>query len=249
MGKSKGNTTQTVALDPTTQGYANDVWKAASTAANAGGTPVNGLTQNAAAGFGSIANTGNLGFGALSGDPAAVAKMMSPYQSGVIDALNQQYAKMRAGTMNDVNAAATAAGAFGGSRHGVAEGVALGNLGAAQGQQIANTLDTGFNNAMSRAGTLANLGFSANGALASLGDYMRQVDVENNPAMRNFLFKLQAMNGMPHGQVNTTVSTNGHNGATGALGGAATGAEVGGYFGPIGAGIGAGLGGLLGLFG
>lgn len=248
MGKSKGSTTQTVALDPTTQQYANDVWHAASTAANSGGTPVNQLTRDAASGFGSMANAGNLGFGALSGDPAAVSKLMSPYTQNVIDQLNQQYAKMRAGTMNDVNAQATAAGAFGGSRHGVAEGVALGNLGLGQGQQIAGLLDTGFNNAMGRAGTLANLGFSANGALASLGDYMRGVDVENDPSMRNFQFKLNALNGMPHGSVQTGTQTNGHNGATGFLGGAATGAGVGEMFGPVGGLVGAGLGGLLGLF-
>jgi hypothetical protein len=250
MGKSKGSTTATTAPDAQTAQYGQQVWDAAQRAGAAPGYGVDPQTTAAGQGFAGFANAGNLGLGALSGDPSAVKSFMSPYQQNVIDQLHKQFGLMRSDATNDVNAQATAAGAFGGSRHGVAEGVALGKLGDAEGQQTATALNQGFGDAMSRAGSVANLGFGANGALAGLGEYNRNVAMQNDPAMRQFSLLSQAFAGMPRGTVTNGTQTNGHNGATGALGGAATGAQIGSMFGPgIGTGIGAGIGGLLGLFG
>jgi hypothetical protein len=241
MGKSKGQTTETTGPDEATLARMRQLWSAAQTAGTSPGYGVNPLTTDAASGFGGIAKAGNLGFGALSGDPNAVKSLMDPYQANVIDKMNEQYGLDRTGTMRSVNDAATTGGAFGGSRHGVAEGVALGELERNHGQAVASQLDTGFNNAMGRAGTLANLGFGANGALASLGEYMRNVDVQNDPNMRQFQSLLSAFGAMPHGSTTTGTKQDGHNGASGALGGALAGGSM---FGPWGA-LG---GGLLGMF-
>jgi hypothetical protein len=150
--------------------------------------------------------------------------------------------------MNTVNDAATQAGAFGGSRHGVAEGVALGQLGQGHEQQMAGLTSQGYNDAMGRAGQLANLGFNANSAAGNIGSYMQSINAANDPNMRRYQLLSGALGSMPHGSTSTTTQQNGHNGFSGALGGAATGADIGGHFGPWGAGIGAGIGGLLGMF-
>lgn len=249
MGKSKGSTTTTTAPDAQSQEYMRQAWAAAQGAAGSPGTPVNGLSTDAARGFGGFAQAGNLGLRAMSGDAGAISQFMDPYQQHVIDSLNTQYGHDRESTMNSVNDAATAAHAFGGSRHGVATGVALGELGRGHEAQVAGLLDSGYNNAMSRAGSMANMGFGANGALAGLGEYMHGVDVSNDPRMRQYQFLTGAMAGMPHGSTTTATQTNGHNGVTGALGGAATGAQIGSAFGPWGTGIGAAAGGLMGMFG
>lgn len=249
MGKSKGSTTTTSAPDAQSQEYARQVWAAAQKAGGSPGVPVDPLTQQAASQFGQYAQMGNLGFGALSGDQGAAQHFMNPYQGQVVDALNQQFGKMRSDTMNSVNDAATQAGAFGGTRHGVAEGVALANLGQTQGQQMAGVLQQGYGDAMGRAGQLANLGFGASGALGNLGSYMHDVNMQNDPNMRMYSLLSGALGSMPRGQTQVTTQQNGHNGVSGALGGAATGAEIGSLIPGLGTGVGAAVGGLMGLFG
>lgn len=242
MSKSKGSTTQTTGPDAQTQQYGQQVWNAANGAANSGGTPVNQNTLDAAKNFGGFAAAGNMGLGAMSGNPEMMKLFMDPYQQNVIGAMRDQYGQQRAGVTNDINSQATAAGAFGGSRHGVAEGVAQAGLGRDQNQQMASLLDTGFNNAMGRAGQVANLGFGASGAQAQIGDYMHGVDVQNDPNMRRMQFLQNAFGMMPHGSTTDTTQTPGHNPMTGALGGALAGGKIGGW-------AGAGIGGLMGLFG
>lgn len=241
MGKSKGSTTQTTGPDATTLGYMSQVWNAANAAGNSAGAPVDPNTMAAAGNFQNIANAGNLGFGALTGNAADVNRFMSPYQSQVIDQMRNQYGMQRDAVTQHVNDAATQAGAFGGSRQGVAEGVAQAQLGRDQNQQMAGLLNQGYGDAMNRAGTVANLGFGANGALGSIGEYMRNVAEQNNPDARRFGFLNQGLAAMPRGSTTTTTQTPGHNPLSGALGGAAAGSQ----FGPWGA----AAGGLLGLFG
>jgi len=73
---------------------------------------------------------------------------MNPYQQAVIDTTMQGLADQQAMTMNGLDAQASAAGAFGGSRHGVA----MGTTNDAYAQQQAETLAAlnaqNFNNAM-----------------------------------------------------------------------------------------------------
>lgn len=200
---------------------------------------VSPLTQQAESGYQGALSAGNLGLGALSGNQGAISQLMNPYQSNVLDAINRNYGQLAANTTNAINDQATQAGAFGGARHGVAEGVALSQLNKDQANQMAGLQYQGYNDAMSRAGGLANLGLGAAGQLASLGDYNRQVQMSQDPAMRNLQILQGLMTGMPFGQSQSTPMTRN------ALGGALGGAGAGMAFGPIGAGI----GGLIGLLG
>jgi hypothetical protein len=163
-----GKTTQNNAtsFDPNSSAYVEHMRQQALAAGNAGPSPL----LNGAAGYGTNAQTaGNLGFGALSGDPAAMQRLMNPYQQQVLDANNAQWQHTNAQTMNQVNDAATKAGAFGGSRHGVAEGVALANNNMAQQGQTANLLQSGYNNAVGQAGQLAGMGFQGAQLNSNLG--------------------------------------------------------------------------------
>jgi hypothetical protein len=231
MSKSGGSRTQTTAPDALTSARGSDVWNAAQSAANAPGVGIDPATQQALQGFQGIARQGNLGFSALGGDSAALQQLMNPYQSQVLNQAQAQYGRDQQSTMNGVNDAATAAGAFGGSRHGVATGVALGQLGQTHEQQMADLTSQGYNDAMGRAGSLANMGFSANGAIGDLGSYMHQINQANDPATRKFGIMQSALGSMPQGQTTTQTQQDGGNWLTGLLGAGLTGASLAGSLG------------------
>lgn len=169
-GKNKKKETQsynnTTAVDATTQAYQQQIRNAAEQAGNAGPSPLIGGATSYNTG---LQNYGDIGARALSGDQQAASQLMNPYQQQVIDANNAQWQHTNAQTMNQVNDAATRAGAFGGSRHGVAEGVALANNNRAQMGQTAGLLSSGYNNAMGQAGQLAGMGFAGAQQNANLG--------------------------------------------------------------------------------
>lgn len=204
-------------------------------------------TKQAMEQVGQFASAGQHGLAALNGDAGAFASFMNPYNSGVLDAVHSQFNDARTQAGLDTNDAATRAGAFGGARHGVAEGVRLSELDKAEMAQQAGLTYQGFNDAMARAASSANLGFGASGQLAQMGDYARGVAQQNDPAMMRLRLLQGAMSGTPYG-TQTTQPTSRNVGA-GVLGGASSGAEIGSAFGPWGTGIGAGIGGLIGLFG
>jgi hypothetical protein len=160
------NQSQTTGIDATSAGRTGSIWDATQQAAN-GGAPQ--LANDAAGTYSGYQQGGNLGFSALTGNQDAAKQFMNPYQSQVIDANNANLAKTEGQTINNVNDAATKAGAFGGSRHGVAEGVALSNDVMANQAQNANLLTQGYNTATNNATNAANLGFGAAGANAQLG--------------------------------------------------------------------------------
>lgn len=243
----KGGGTQTVTqtLDPATQKMQQQVYDAARQAAVAP-PGVNPYTMQAAGIYQNAANFGMGGFNALAGDPAAIAKLMNPYQQEVVDATRAQYGTLMSDITNHINDEATQAGAFGGSRHGVAEGVALGNLGQAEAQTLAGLNYQGYTDAMQQAAQLANFGMGATGQMAQLGDYIRSLD----PSLQRLAILKQGMDGTPYGSTQTTTGQAGHNGVTGFLGGASTGAGIAQALSlgtPWGAVL-AGAGGLLGLF-
>lgn len=166
FGGQRQTQSQNTSLDGTTQAYLKQIMDAARGAGAAGPSPlVGGATDY----YNTAMTGGNLGMGALSGDPRAAQQLMNPYQSQVIDANNAQWAKTNAATSAQVDDEATRAGAFGGSRHGVAEGIALGNNNQAQQQQTAGLLSTGYGDAMNRASQLAQMGYGAAGQNANLG--------------------------------------------------------------------------------
>jgi len=86
---------------------------------------------------------------------------MNPYQQQVIDAANAQWDRSGQMAQRGVGDSATRAGAFGGSRHGVAAGVAAGENERNRNQQISGLLQSGFQDATQRAMAGAGLGMEA----------------------------------------------------------------------------------------
>lgn len=162
----RSTSANTSSVDQTTQDYLKQIMDAARGSGMSGPSPLVG----ASTGYNSAAmNAGQTGMSALAGDPNATAQLMNPYQQQVIDAMRQQGAVTDANTTNNLNSAATQAGAFGGSRQGVAQGVALGENARNMNSNIAGLLQTGYGDAMNRAGSLASMGFAGAGANANLG--------------------------------------------------------------------------------
>lgn len=73
---------------------------------------------------------------------------MNPYMQNVIDPMNAYFDKQRQQAMTNTSAQATMGGAYGGSRAAVLAGSRLGELDAAQGQQMGGLLAGGYQNAM-----------------------------------------------------------------------------------------------------
>lgn len=80
-----------------------------------------------------------------------IGQFMNPYTQDVIGRTGIDMARQAAMQQNALGAQATAAGAFGGSRHGVAEGTMLGDYGRAFGDIAAQQRQQGFNTALQAA--------------------------------------------------------------------------------------------------
>lgn len=247
-GKGQASQTQTQALDPRAEQFRNQVFEQAQQVGNQQFQPFGGQRfagidpatlqglQQQIQGFGQL--TPNLGLGAqaIQGSLGSgnfgqdVQQFFNPFQEEVIGGIQSDFDRARATSLQGVGDAATRAGAFGGSRQGVAQGQALGELGRAEQQQIGQLRFGGFNQAtqnlfQNRAqqagigGQLANLGLTGlqggTGAQLALGQQRRGLDQAN----RDFQFQefmrqqnqpiqnLQALQGVlggaPFGQVNT----------------------------------------------
>jgi hypothetical protein len=80
-----------------------------------------------------------------------IGQFMNPYTSEVIGRTGMDMARQAQMQQNTLGAQATAAGAFGGSRHGVAEGTMMGDYGRAFGDIAAQQRQQGFNTALQAA--------------------------------------------------------------------------------------------------
>lgn len=80
-----------------------------------------------------------------------IGQFMNPYTDQVIGRTGMDMARQAAMQQNTLGAQATQAGAFGGSRHGVAEGTMLGDYGRAFGDMAAGQRQAGFNTALGAA--------------------------------------------------------------------------------------------------
>ena len=80
-----------------------------------------------------------------------IGQFMNPYTSDVIGRTGMDMARQAAMQQNQLGAQASSAGAFGGSRHGVAEGTMLGDYGRAFGDIAAQQRQSGFNTALQAA--------------------------------------------------------------------------------------------------
>lgn len=232
MAKNGGFATQTTTggLDPTTADWVRKIYGAAGTASKTPGLGVDPNSAQAGRFFGDATRAGNLGFGALSGDPASLAALNNPYMKDVLARVEGDQGRLNAGTLSAVGDQATRAGAFGGSRHGVAEGVALGEVNRSAADRMAQLRSEGFNQTQARAGQLANLGMGAAPSLMGYGDYQRSIQEGNNPAMREATVLKNFLSGLPYGQTSTTKTPLGGTGAGDVIGGAA---GLGGLFGKL----------------
>lgn len=172
MSFSKGGSRQTSkqtgssGVNTQTQDWLQQIWNAANQAGQSGPSP---LITGATGFYGNAQQGGQQGLAALNGDPQAAQRFMNPYQQQVIQAAQQQFGVNDQQALNAVKDEATRAGAFGGTRQGVAEGTALAQQTRDQNQQIAGLLSGGFNDAMNRAAQSAGYGFAGAGANAQLG--------------------------------------------------------------------------------
>lgn len=199
VSKNKSKTTSSGKSGPdaATQAKVDEIYGAAQRAGGAVPTSVGGAQDY----YTGAQTYGAQGNAALGGDAAAAAKYMNPYQSQVLDAMTAQFGVQNKMTENQMNDAATRAGAFGGSRHGIATGVALGENQRNQAAQYAGLLNSGFESAMGRAGQQAGMGFDAAGAGANLGMTAGSPDLWKMNTLRG------GFSGMPYG---TTYSGRGN---------------------------------------
>jgi hypothetical protein len=180
-------------VDANTQAYIDQMRQAAQNA----GSAVPGSVTGAQNYYTGAMGAGQSGYDALSGNAEAAQKFMNPYQSQVLDQMTKQFGVQNKMTENQMNDAATRAGAFGGSRHGVATGVALGENQRNQASQYAGLLNSGFEGAMGRAGQVAGMGFDAAGAGANLGMTAGSPDAWRLQMLR------QGFQGTPYGRTYT----------------------------------------------
>lgn len=212
MSGSKKTTTATT-VDPATVAQQQKLYSAANTQAAIGGAGVNPYTDQAAATYDQAAGATNLGLSAMTGDPGAMQRFMNPYQSQVMGAMNAQYDHEGAVNQQGVMSGATQAGAFGGSRMAVAQGVQGANDNLNRNAQIGNMLQSGYANAQNVAGQVANFGMGANNHLANMGDYLRNIQLQNQGYRADTI----RTNMVPTGQTNTVTTPT--NKLTGIVGG------------------------------
>lgn len=246
MGKINGQQTTTSSVDPATANYIRMIMAAARGAGSAQLPGASPYMTNAASSLQQQEQLGLTGSRALAGDSTAVQALMSPYINKVIDTNNAAWQKINQQTQQQVNANATGAGAFGGTRYGVALGNALNANNAAQAQQTAELYQSALNDAMQRAGTLSGQGETAAQGAASLGDAIRNIQISQNPDVQMMNYLKTAFSGLPYGTAQTATSTGGSNPLLGALGGLLTTSKLSGDFwkGPWGQLTGALIGGL-----
>lgn len=187
---TSGGQSGSTGVDAATQAYIDQIRGAAQGA----GSAVPGSVAGAGNYYTGAMGAGQQGLAALGGDAQAAARFMNPYQSQVLDQMTKQFDVQNQMAMRNVNDAATRAGAFGGNRHGVATGVALGENARNQAAQYAGLLNSGFEGAMGRAGQVAGMGFDAAGAGANLGMTAGSPDLWKLYALR------QGFTGLPYGQ-------------------------------------------------
>lgn len=195
---------QQTQIDPTIAGYRDQLW-------NMMGGELgqiqgsNGNLDQASGLFSSYAPYAAQGNAALAGDAAATQKYMNPYLDQVIGRVYSGADKLRAGAMGQVDDMATQARAFGGSRHGIAMGQALGDTNNHLLDSVAGLSYQGFNDAMGRAMGQAQMGLSAANGMAGIG----ATQLANDPAVKRLQLATNLFGAVaPYG--NTRVTNEGN---------------------------------------
>lgn len=121
------------------------------------------------------------GTAAAAGMPNTQA-FMNPFTSSVTDRTMQDMERQRQMQMNNIGASATAAGAFGGSRHGVAESLTNEAFARQGADAFANLNMQGYNNALNAAQQQQGTQLAAAGQLGGLAN--QTFGMANNVADR-----------------------------------------------------------------
>jgi hypothetical protein len=134
----------------------------------------------ASQGLQSAMNTTQAGQGFNSA--ARAGQYMNPYQQNVVGGLQRNAMTNYQNMANQLGTEATRAGAFGGSRHGVAQGVMAQGVQSDLNNQIGNLMYQGYNNALGQAGSDQQMRMTAAnqmGNLSNLGFGMGQTINQN----------------------------------------------------------------------
>lgn len=113
---------------------------------------------------------------------ANIQQYQNPYTQQVIDRTQQDIARQQERSLNTLGAQATQAGAFGGSRHGIAEGEAIGQYGRMAADVAAQQRQQGFNQAMGAAQYDVGAQTAANQFGAQTGMTAQQQNIANQMA-------------------------------------------------------------------
>lgn len=127
--------------------------------------PTFNVNTAASQGLQSAMNTAQAGQGFYS--PAMAGAYMNPYQQNVIGGLQRNAMNNYQTQANQLGAEATAAGAFGGSRHGVAQGAMAAGIQNELNNQIGNLQYQGYNNALNQASADQQMRMAASNQLAN----------------------------------------------------------------------------------
>ena len=108
------------------------------------------------------------GTNAVLASPISYSSFMNPYTDEVIDRTQADIQRQQTMAQNQLDASASAAGAFGGSRHGVAQGQLAGEYGRLAADTLAGQRAAGFDRSVQNAMADRNSRLAAAGQLGSL---------------------------------------------------------------------------------
>lgn len=160
------------------------------------------------------------GFSTLAGyDGSDVGNYFNPYQSGVIDTTMNDLTRMKGMTDASAQGQATQAGAFGGSRSAVLQGIADQDWQRTAASTLANLRSQGYTNAQQASEQAAGVRQGANASLAQTGQaqqqqqqsgleaaYQEWLRQQNNPMVLQQLLN-QSAGLLPNGTVGTSTGT------------------------------------------
>ena len=171
-----------------------------------------GFTQNMGVGQGYIKSAADAAQAAGGYSPERVslmdfnsenlAKYQNPFQQSVIDASMAQIGRQEQGALKDTRDRATSSGAFGGSRHGVAEAETKRAYGDIAAQTIAGLNSEGFNTAANLFQQDANRQLSADTFNANMGMQGQQLGLQSAGLLGQLGESASSMNAQNAGLMN-----------------------------------------------
>lgn len=152
---------------------------------------------------GLLGNYASQGPATAAGVASNAQALMSPYTQSVIDPANQLMQQQLRSNLNTIGAGANSAGAFGGSRQGVQEGIAQSQAALGSEKYLGDLLNSQWGNALNAGGNIAlqagKQGYDANALLSSLlqGGYGASQKLGADIAGNNLTAGLNAAQQLP----------------------------------------------------